>query len=162
MDCSTPGFPALHYLLEFAQVYVHWVGDALYLTSAILFSFCLQNCLKIVILIHINVYLEEINSHLFHFFFFVCFISNTILNLFSDKVEETSRFTTAAKVCNLPFSSSVSPPRPGLLSRPSSQGHHFLLFTYAIIDWAVISIDASFMSCKIDKLEDSFSTCWNT
>ena len=27
-DCSTPGFPVLHYLLEFAQTHVHWVGDA--------------------------------------------------------------------------------------------------------------------------------------
>ena len=29
MDCSTPGFPVLHYLPEFAQVRVHWVGDAI-------------------------------------------------------------------------------------------------------------------------------------
>ena len=29
MDCSTPGFPVLHYLLEFAQTHVHWVGDAI-------------------------------------------------------------------------------------------------------------------------------------
>ena len=28
MDCSTPGFPVLHYLPEFAQTHVHWVGDA--------------------------------------------------------------------------------------------------------------------------------------
>ena len=28
MNCSTPGFSILHYLLEFAQVHVHWVGDA--------------------------------------------------------------------------------------------------------------------------------------
>ena len=28
-DCSMPGFPVLHYLLEFAQIYVHWVGDAI-------------------------------------------------------------------------------------------------------------------------------------
>ena len=27
--CSTPGFPVLHYLLEFAQTIVHWVGDAI-------------------------------------------------------------------------------------------------------------------------------------
>ena len=26
---STPGFPVLHYLLEFAQIHVHWVGDAI-------------------------------------------------------------------------------------------------------------------------------------
>ena len=29
MDCSTPGFPVLHYLLEFCQTHVHWVGDAI-------------------------------------------------------------------------------------------------------------------------------------
>ena len=28
MDCSTPGFPVLHYLPEFAQTHVHPVGDA--------------------------------------------------------------------------------------------------------------------------------------
>ena len=28
MDCGTPGFPALRYLLEFAEIHVHWVGDA--------------------------------------------------------------------------------------------------------------------------------------
>ena len=28
MDCSMPGFPVLHYLLEFAQTYVHWISDA--------------------------------------------------------------------------------------------------------------------------------------
>ena len=29
MDFSTPGFPALHCLLEFAQTHVHWVSDAI-------------------------------------------------------------------------------------------------------------------------------------
>ena len=29
VDCSTPGFPVLHYLREFAQTHVHWVGDAI-------------------------------------------------------------------------------------------------------------------------------------
>ena len=29
MDCTTPGFPALRYLLELAQTHVHWVGDAI-------------------------------------------------------------------------------------------------------------------------------------
>ena len=27
MDCSMPGFPAHHQLLELAQTHVHWVGD---------------------------------------------------------------------------------------------------------------------------------------
>ena len=29
MDYSTPGFPVLHYVLEFAQTHVHWIGDAM-------------------------------------------------------------------------------------------------------------------------------------
>ena len=29
IDCSTPGFPVLHHLLEFAQTHVHCVGDAI-------------------------------------------------------------------------------------------------------------------------------------
>ena len=29
MDCSTPGFPVLHYLPEFAQTCFHWVYDAI-------------------------------------------------------------------------------------------------------------------------------------
>ena len=29
IDCSTPGFPVLHHFLEFAQVHVHLIGDAI-------------------------------------------------------------------------------------------------------------------------------------
>ena len=29
MNCSTSGFPVLHYLLEFAQTHVHWVSDTI-------------------------------------------------------------------------------------------------------------------------------------
>ena len=28
-NCSMPSFPILHYLLEFAQIHVYWVGDAI-------------------------------------------------------------------------------------------------------------------------------------
>ena len=28
-NCSTPGFPVFHYLLELAQIYVHWVGNTI-------------------------------------------------------------------------------------------------------------------------------------
>ena len=31
VDCSTPGFPVLHYLLELAQTHVHWLSDAIQL-----------------------------------------------------------------------------------------------------------------------------------
>ena len=42
MDCSTPGFPVLRHLPEFAQTHVHWVDEAiqpshpLYMTNTIL------------------------------------------------------------------------------------------------------------------------------
>ena len=29
MDCRTPGLSVLHYLPEFVQIHVHWVGDAI-------------------------------------------------------------------------------------------------------------------------------------
>ena len=29
MDCSMPGSPVLHYLLELAQTHVHWIDDAI-------------------------------------------------------------------------------------------------------------------------------------
>ena len=29
MDCSTPGFRVLYYFPEFAEIHVHWVGDAI-------------------------------------------------------------------------------------------------------------------------------------
>ena len=31
-NCSTPGFPILHYLPEFAQTHIHWVSDAIQLS----------------------------------------------------------------------------------------------------------------------------------
>ena len=36
MDCRTPGSPVLHYLLEFAQIHVHWVSDAIWLSHPLL------------------------------------------------------------------------------------------------------------------------------
>ena len=36
MNCGMPGFPVLHYLPEFAQTHVHWVGDAIQLSHPIL------------------------------------------------------------------------------------------------------------------------------
>ena len=33
MNCSTPGFPVLHHLLELAQTHVRWVSDAIPHTS---------------------------------------------------------------------------------------------------------------------------------
>ena len=46
IDCSRPGFPVFHYLLEFAQTHVHWFGDAIQPTtssSVVPFSSCPQS-----------------------------------------------------------------------------------------------------------------------
>ena len=44
MDCSTPGLPVLHHLLESAQTHVHWVGDAIQTSHpVVLFSSRLQS-----------------------------------------------------------------------------------------------------------------------
>ena len=45
MDCSTPDFPVLQHLLEFAQTHVHWVSDVIQTisSSVIPFSSCLQS-----------------------------------------------------------------------------------------------------------------------
>ena len=40
MDCSTPGFPVLHHLQEFAQTHVHWVSDAIPTISPFVTPFC--------------------------------------------------------------------------------------------------------------------------
>ena len=39
IDCSMPGFPALYYLLEFAQIHIHWVSCPLLLLPSIFPSF---------------------------------------------------------------------------------------------------------------------------
>ena len=47
MDCSMPDFLALHYLLELAQIHVHWVRDTWYhqtISSSVApFSSCIQS-----------------------------------------------------------------------------------------------------------------------
>ena len=47
MDCSTPGFPVLHHLLELAQTHVHWVGDTIQPSRPLssLSSYCFQSFL---------------------------------------------------------------------------------------------------------------------
>ena len=45
MDCSTPGLPVHHQLLELAQTHVHWVSDAIQPSHplSVPFSSCLQS-----------------------------------------------------------------------------------------------------------------------
>ena len=37
MDCSLPGFPVPHHLLDFAKVHVQWMGDAIQPSHPLLF-----------------------------------------------------------------------------------------------------------------------------
>ena len=39
MNCSIPGSPVLHYLPEFAQTHIHWVGGAIQPSHPLLTSF---------------------------------------------------------------------------------------------------------------------------
>ena len=43
MDCSTPGFPVHHQLLEFIQTHVHRVGDAIQPSHPLSSSSCQQS-----------------------------------------------------------------------------------------------------------------------
>ena len=43
MDCSTLGFPDPHRLLEFAQVHVHWISDAVQPSHPVTLFSCLQS-----------------------------------------------------------------------------------------------------------------------
>ena len=51
MDCSTPIFSVLHYLPEFAQIHVHWVGDTIQPSHPLLpfcpFAFSLSLSIRI-------------------------------------------------------------------------------------------------------------------
>ena len=47
MDCSLPGFPVLHHLLELVQTHVHWVGDEspkVHLVKAVVFPLVMYGC----------------------------------------------------------------------------------------------------------------------
>ena len=43
MDCSMPGFPVHYQLLERAQTHIHWVGDAVQPSHAVIPFSCLQS-----------------------------------------------------------------------------------------------------------------------
>ena len=43
MDCSMPGFSVLHHFLEFSQTHVHWVSDAIQISSSVIPFSCLQS-----------------------------------------------------------------------------------------------------------------------
>ena len=43
MECSTPGFPVLHHLLELAQIHVLWVSDITQSSCPLSSSSCLQS-----------------------------------------------------------------------------------------------------------------------
>ena len=56
MNCSMSGFPVLHYLLEFAQIHVQWVSDAMLSNHLILRC---PHLLQSSILLSIRVFSNE-------------------------------------------------------------------------------------------------------
>ena len=58
MNCSASGSSVLHYLLEFAQIHVHWVGDAIHLIL------CCSLLLLPSILARIRVFSNELTLHI--------------------------------------------------------------------------------------------------
>ena len=48
MDCCTPGFPILQYVLELAQTHVHWVDDAIQPSHPLLFLPSILPSIKVI------------------------------------------------------------------------------------------------------------------
>ena len=48
MDCSTPGFPVLHYCSDFAQTHVHQVGEAIHPSHPLLSPVLTKSLLKLI------------------------------------------------------------------------------------------------------------------
>ena len=108
MDCSTPGLPVPHNLLEFTQIHIHWIGDII-ISNVI--------CIKII---------KETISILFShslwnlvFFFFNCVFSWPVV---SDALQPHGLQLTKA-ILSIGFSrqkywSGLSFPSPGDLPNP--------------------------------------------
>ena len=97
MDCSTPGFPVLHYLLEFAQTHVHWVDDAIQPSHPVS-----SPSSSILNLFSIRVFSSELEYH--------CFL----LNLTSSHMILPSLVSSSINL--KPFSYVIFPPLKMLLS----------------------------------------------
>ena len=80
MDCSTPSFPVLHYLPEFARTHVHWVSDHLTISSSVAtYSSCPQysqhqGLFQWVISLHHMAKILEFQHQSFQWIFIVDFL----------------------------------------------------------------------------------------
>ena len=100
MDCSTLGFPVLHYFPEFAQIHVHWV--------VVLFNhliFCHPLLLLPSIFPNIRVFSNELALHIkwpkyWNFSFSLC-PSNESSGLISFRVDWFGLFTIQGTVKSL-------------------------------------------------------------
>ena len=86
MDCSTPGFPVLHYLPEFAQTHVHWVSDATQPSHLLLPPFPLPSIFP-----NIRVFSNELALHIrwpnYWSFSFTIIHSNEYSGLISFRID---------------------------------------------------------------------------
>ena len=54
MDCSAPGFPVLHYLPEFAQIYVQWCYLTISSSATLFFAFFPSRVFSIESALHVT------------------------------------------------------------------------------------------------------------
>ena len=72
MNCSVPSFPVLHYLPEFAQTHVHWVGDGIQPSHPLLPSLLLLSIFP-----SIRVFSNELALHIRWTKYWSCSISSS-------------------------------------------------------------------------------------
>ena len=94
MNCTTPSFPVLHYLPEFAQTHIHQVGDAIPLGCLIVS----QNCH----FLKPDFWSSLITSYfsLLNFSYMKCNNDNYILPVAQDKTLESFCFSPCIQTVN--------------------------------------------------------------
>ena len=106
MDCSMPGFPVHHHLLEFAQTHVHRVSDVIQPSHPLSllrrwgYKYLHETLLSVLLDIYLDV---ELLSHLV----ILCLISEELPDLFPYWLCHFTFLPTAHKGASFPISSTT-------------------------------------------------------
>ena len=163
MDCSTPGFPVLHYLPEFAQARVHWVGDAIQPSHPLLpssyFAFNLSqhqglfqwigSSYQVAKVLEIEEIILFQSSFYYACFFkkFILFFNFTILYWFC----QISKWIRHRYTCvTHPEPSSLLPPHTISLGRSSAPAPS-IQYRASNLDWRLISYILYVFQCHSPK-----------
>ena len=152
MECSTPGFPVHHQLLELAQTHVHWVSDAIRLSCPLLSpsppAFNLSQ-----------------NQGLYFFLFFYFFSGSLLRCQFFASVDQTIGAPAAASVLPMNIQDSFLLGLTGLISlqvkglsrvfsNTTVQKHQFFCGLPCDISWRMYHV-------KLEKNVHSSVLGWN-